>query len=114
MRLALTTTRCTAFLLAPSTIRTKIGWAFRNALPSPDITYPDWTMKETAIAITYLIYVILWDGMIFAGCGYAVFWLHESGWWFLAACFVGGCAYQPDKWADLWRPTRRAEKKQTT
>ena len=51
-------------------------------------------MKE----ITYLIYIILWEGMIFGGAGYAVFALEHSGWWILAAVFVGGCAYPPERW----------------
>lgn len=48
--------------------------------------------------ITYLIYIILWEGMIFGGTGYAVFVLGNSGWWMLAALFVGGAAYSPSKW----------------
>jgi hypothetical protein len=48
--------------------------------------------------ITYLIYIILWEGMIFGGTGYAVFALNQSGWWFLAAVIVGCCAYPPERW----------------
>lgn len=48
--------------------------------------------------ITYLIYIILWESLIFGGIGYAVFWLGFSGWWILAAIFVGGCAYSPERW----------------
>ena len=51
-------------------------------------------MKE----ITYLIYIILWEGLIFGGIGYAVFGLNYSGWWFLFALFTGGCAYPPERW----------------
>lgn len=47
---------------------------------------------------TYLIYIILWEGMVFGGTGYAVFHLNHSGWWMLAAAFVGSCAYSPPKW----------------
>lgn len=36
--------------------------------------------------------------MIFGGAGYVVFWLDNSGWWMLAALFLGGCAYSPLKW----------------
>ena len=48
--------------------------------------------------ITYLIYIILWESLIFGGVGYAVFWLNHSGWWILAAVFIGGLAYSPQKW----------------
>jgi hypothetical protein len=48
--------------------------------------------------ITYLIYIILWEGMIFGGIGYAVFGLNHSGWWVLAAVVIGGCAYTPERW----------------
>jgi hypothetical protein len=47
---------------------------------------------------TYLVYIVLWEGLIFGGAGYAVFWLGHSAWWILAALFVGGCAYSPMKW----------------
>lgn len=50
--------------------------------------------------ITYLIYIILWEGLIFGGVGYAVFILGHSGWWVLAALLVGGCAYTPERWMD--------------
>jgi len=51
-------------------------------------------MKE----ITYLIYIVFWESMIFGGTGYAVFILDRSGWWFLLAAFLGGLAYSPLKW----------------
>jgi len=50
--------------------------------------------------LTYLIYIILWEGLIFGGVGYAVFILGHSGWWVLAAVFVGGHAYPPERWMD--------------
>jgi hypothetical protein len=49
-------------------------------------------------ALTYLIYIILWEGLIFGGTGYVVFWRGQSGWWFLAAFFIGCCAYKPTQW----------------
>lgn len=51
-------------------------------------------MKE----ITYLIYIILWEGMIFGGTGYAVFAMDKSGWWFALAVFIGASAYKPTQW----------------
>jgi hypothetical protein len=51
-------------------------------------------MKE----ITYLIYIIVWELLIFGGIGYAVFVLGHSGWWFVMAFFLGASAYSPMKW----------------
>ena len=51
-------------------------------------------MKE----LTYLIYIVLWEGLIFGGIGYAVFEMGHSGWWFLLAMFLGGLAYPPERW----------------
>jgi hypothetical protein len=48
--------------------------------------------------LTYLIYIILYEGMIFGGTGYVVFFLDMSGWWFALAMLIGGCAYPPNKW----------------
>jgi len=51
-------------------------------------------MKE----ITYLIYIIFWEGLIFGGIGYIVFGLGNSYWFILLAVFLGGLAYTPAKW----------------
>ncbi|CAB4130892.1 hypothetical protein UFOVP123_42 [uncultured Caudovirales phage] len=51
-------------------------------------------MKE----ITYLVYIIFFEGMIWCGTGYAVFVLDRSGWWFAFALLVAGAAYSPLKW----------------
>ena len=48
--------------------------------------------------LTYLIYIVFWESLVFGGIGYAVFVLNRSGWWLLAAIFIGGCAYSPLKW----------------
>jgi hypothetical protein len=48
--------------------------------------------------LTYLIYIVLWEGLIFGGTGYAVFILNRSGWWFALAVFVGSMAFSPLKW----------------
>ena len=59
-------------------------------------------MKDNnLIVITYLIYIVLYEGLIIGGCAYVVFWLGHSGWWFLLACIIGGCAYSPDRWHSL-------------
>ena len=48
--------------------------------------------------VTYLIYIILWEGFIFGGSGYVVFVMNNSGWWMLAAVAVASMAYSPLKW----------------
>ena len=48
--------------------------------------------------LTYLIYIIFWELLVFGGMGYAVFVLNHSGWWMLAAALLGGLAYSPLKW----------------
>lgn len=48
--------------------------------------------------LTYLIYIVLWEGLVFGGTGYVVFVLGHSGWWFALAIFLGGSAYSPLKW----------------
>jgi hypothetical protein len=51
-------------------------------------------MKE----ITYLIYIVLYEGLVVGGTGYAVFVLDHSGWWFLLAVIMSVAAYSPRKW----------------
>lgn len=48
--------------------------------------------------VTYLIYIIFWEGLVFGGLGYAVFVMGHNGWWMLAAVILGGMAYSPLKW----------------
>ena len=48
--------------------------------------------------LTYLIYIVLWEGLVYGGIGYAVFALGFSGWWMLAAVCIGSMAYSPMKW----------------
>ena len=49
-------------------------------------------------AITYLIYIVLYEGAVLGGAWYAVFILDQSGWWFLLAMLLSGWAYEPEKW----------------
>lgn len=48
--------------------------------------------------LTYLIYIILWEGLVLGGTGYAVFVLGHSGWWFVLAVIMSAGAYPPRKW----------------
>ena len=52
--------------------------------------------------LTYLIYIILWEGFILGGCAYIVFWKGFSGWWFLLAGLLSSAAYKPSAWAILY------------
>ena len=49
-------------------------------------------------ALTYLIYIVLWEGMIIVGAGYVVFVLDYSGWWFALALLLSASAYKPTTW----------------
>lgn len=48
--------------------------------------------------LTYLIYIVFWESLVFGGTGYAVFVLGASGWWFALAVLLGCMAYSPLKW----------------
>lgn len=54
------------------------------------------------VGITYLIYLIVFDGGILLGAGYAVFVLGNSGWWMLAAIVICTLGWKPHKWHSLW------------
>ena len=49
-------------------------------------------------ALTYLIYIVLYEGLVLGGTGYAVFVLGHSGWWFLLAALLSSGAYRPETW----------------
>lgn len=49
-------------------------------------------------ALTFLIYIILWDGSILAGTTYLVFWMNESGWWYLLAMVLMSTSFKPGSW----------------
>ena len=49
-------------------------------------------------AVTYLIYIIFWETLMWAGTGYAVFVLGASGWWFALTLPVACMAYKPLQW----------------
>lgn len=48
--------------------------------------------------LTYLIYILAWEGMVLGAACYAVFVLNRSGWWFLLAVLLSGAAYKPKDW----------------
>lgn len=57
------------------------------------------------VAVTYLIYTIVWDGGIMAVCFYLVLHGH-SAWWVLGGLMLASCCYQPSKWRRLWMRDR--------
>lgn len=52
-------------------------------------------------SITYLFYILIYEGLIWGLFGYAVFSMGASGWWFLLAVLASSGAYSPEKWAAL-------------
>ena len=54
------------------------------------------------IAITYMLYIIAWEGLVIGGCGYVVFALNRSGWWFVLGVLLSVSAYTPKKWRQLF------------
>ena len=48
--------------------------------------------------VTYLIYIVLFEALVLGGCGYAVFVLGHSGWWFVLAVVLSAAAYRPTNW----------------
>lgn len=60
--------------------------------------------KAFTLAVTYLIYIIIWDCGLIAGCSYLVFYKGHSGWWFLLAIYLAGSCMKPKHWAELFYP----------
>ena len=60
------------------------------------------TFLKIVSMLTYLLYCIVWDVGIVAGCAYLVFWKDHSGWWFLLAMSIASVGYQPHHWRKLW------------
>lgn len=70
-------------------------------------------MKNNFIAITYLIYIVLYEILIIGGCGYVVFVLgHSENWWWLAVLFSMG-AYKPHTWHELLTGKLNSENAET-
>jgi len=59
-------------------------------------------VSKRFIAITYMIYIILWEALVIGGFGYAVFVLNRSGWWMLLAVLLSASAYKPKSWRKLF------------
>lgn len=59
-------------------------------------------LDKILLAITYLIYTIIWDVGIMGGCAYLVFWQGHSGWWFALAVIICSSSYKPERWKRLF------------
>lgn len=60
-------------------------------------------VRPTAwLAITYLIYIVFFEGLVWGGCAYMVVWRGFSGWWFAFALVASSAAYGPQKWRSLF------------
>ena len=59
-------------------------------------------VSKRFIAITYMIYIILWEALVIGGFGYVVFVLNRSGWWMLLAVLLSASAYKPKSWRKLF------------
>lgn len=49
-------------------------------------------------AVTYLIYIVLYEGFVLGGTSYVVFALGHSGWWLVLAVVMSTAAYKPAEW----------------
>jgi hypothetical protein len=61
-------------------------------------------------SVTYLIYTVFWESLIFGGCGYFVVATGASGWWFLLALLISGAQFSPERWNALFNRTTPATK----
>lgn len=50
------------------------------------------------ILVTFLIYSLVYEGLVLGGCGYVVFVLGYSGWWFVLAVILSGSQFKPLDW----------------
>lgn len=53
------------------------------------------------IALTYLLYVLIWPVGLVVGTSYVVFILGHSGWWFVLTAFLLSDTYSPGSWSTL-------------
>ena len=61
-----------------------------------------WRRSHPWRIVSYLIYVVALETLVVGGCGYAVFALGHSGWWFLLAALFSSSFYPPERWSALW------------
>lgn len=59
-------------------------------------------VSKRFIAMTYMIYIIVWQALVIGGFGYVVFGLNRSEWWMLLAFLLSASAYKPKSWLKLF------------
>lgn len=59
-------------------------------------------MNNSLLALTYMVYIIVYECLVIGGCAYIVFWKGYSGWWFVLAVLMSAGAYKPSAWRKLW------------
>ena len=52
-------------------------------------------------SLTYLIYIILWEGFVLGGTVYLVGWMGWNPAWIILALILSASAYTPSKWAKI-------------
>ena len=62
-------------------------------------------------AITYLIYIIFWEGLTIGGCSYIVFFKGENPYWFILAILLSISCFKPASWNLLFNKFNEEEKK---
>lgn len=50
------------------------------------------------ILVTFLIYTLIFEGLVIGGCGYVVFVLGHSGWWWVLAALFSSAQLKPLDW----------------
>ena len=58
-------------------------------------------VSEVVITLSYMVYILMYEALVIGGCGYVVFGLGRSGWWFLLALLMSAGAYKPASWNAL-------------
>ena len=51
--------------------------------------------------LTYLVYIILWEGFILGGTVYLVGWMGWNPAWIILALILSAGAYTPSRWAKI-------------
>ena len=51
--------------------------------------------------LTYLLYIVFWEALVWGGCAYVVFVLGQSAGWFWLAMLLSFMAYSPKRWGEM-------------
>lgn len=59
-------------------------------------------MNDKTLAITYTIYIILYEILCLGSGLYIVFGLKYSGWWLVFFILISSACFKPDRWRELY------------